>query len=58
MLPLISRYLEEGNNPDQPGRLAEWLYTRTAFYVWPIPGKWYDIGTPETLEQADREFSA
>ena len=58
VLPLISRYLEEGNNPDQPGRLAEWLYTRTPFYAWAIPGRWYDIGTPETLEQADREFSA
>jgi len=58
VLPLIGRYLAEGNNPDQPGRLAEWLYTRTPFFVWPIPGKWYDIGTPETLEQADREFGA
>jgi glucose-1-phosphate thymidylyltransferase len=57
VLPLIGRYLEDGNNPDQPGRLAEWMYKRTPFYVWPIPGKWYDIGTPETLEQADREFS-
>jgi glucose-1-phosphate thymidylyltransferase len=57
VLPLIGRYLEDGNNPDQPGRLAEWMYERTPFYVWPIPGKWYDIGTPETLEQADREFS-
>jgi glucose-1-phosphate thymidylyltransferase len=57
VLPLVGRYLAEGNNPDQPGRLVEWMYKRTPFYVWPVPGKWYDIGTPETLEQADREFS-
>ena len=57
VLPLVGRYLAEGNNPDQPGRLVEWMYEQTPFYVWPIPGKWYDIGTPETLEQADREFS-
>jgi glucose-1-phosphate thymidylyltransferase len=56
-LPLIGRYLQEGNNPDQPGRLVEWMYERTPFYVWQVPGRWYDIGSPETLEQADRELS-
>jgi glucose-1-phosphate thymidylyltransferase len=57
VLPLIREYLDEGNNPDQPGRLVEWLYKRLPFYVWQVPGRWYDIGSPETLEQADREFS-
>jgi len=57
VLPLIRKYLEAGNNPDQPGRLVEWMYERTPFYVWQVPGRWYDIGSPETLEQADREFS-
>ena len=56
-LPLIGRYLAEGNNPDQPGRLVGWMYTRTPVYVWPVPGRWYDIGSPETLEQADRELT-
>src|SRR5688572_17450632 len=27
-LPLIRQYVAEGNNPDQPGRLVQWLYTR------------------------------
>jgi glucose-1-phosphate thymidylyltransferase len=57
VLPLIDRYLAEGNNPDQPGRLVEWMYERTPFYAWQVPGPWYDIGSPETLEQADRELS-
>jgi glucose-1-phosphate thymidylyltransferase len=57
VLPLIDRYLAEGNNPDQPGRLVGWMYERMPFYVWQVPGRWYDIGSPETLEQADREFS-
>jgi glucose-1-phosphate thymidylyltransferase len=57
VLTLIDRYLAEGNNPDQPGRLVEWMYERVPFYVWQVPGRWYDIGSPETLEQADREFS-
>jgi glucose-1-phosphate thymidylyltransferase len=57
-LPLVGRYLEEGNNPDQPGRLVEWLYPRTAVHTWRLPGTWYDIGSAETLEEADRIFSA
>jgi glucose-1-phosphate thymidylyltransferase len=56
-LPLVSKYLDEGNNPDQPGRLIEWLYRRQPVYVWSVPGVWLDIGSPETLAEADRVFS-
>ncbi len=56
-LPLIRQYLAEDNNPDQPGRLIEWLYPRTSVYTWRLPGQWYDIGSAETLEEADRIFS-
>jgi glucose-1-phosphate thymidylyltransferase len=57
VLPLVRTYLDERNNPDQPGRLVEWLYTRLPFYTWQVPGRWYDIGSKETLDLADREFS-
>jgi glucose-1-phosphate thymidylyltransferase len=57
VFPLIREYLREGNNPDQPGRLPEWLYPRTPVYTWQLPGEWYDIGSAETLEEADRIFS-
>ena len=56
-LPLVKRYLDEGNNADQPGRLVEWLYTRTPVYTWRVPGRWYDIGSKETLREADEAFS-
>jgi glucose-1-phosphate thymidylyltransferase len=56
-LPLIRQYLVEGNNPDQPGRLVEWLYSRVDFYTWRVPGRWYDIGSAETLREADEAFS-
>jgi glucose-1-phosphate thymidylyltransferase len=56
-LPLIRQYLEEGNNPDQPGRLVQWLYPRTPFYTWRVPGVWYDVGSKETLEEANRIFA-
>ena len=32
-LPLIKQYIAEGNNPDQPGRLVQWLYPRLPVYT-------------------------
>jgi len=56
-LGVVGEYLAAGNNPDQPGRLIEWLYPRTPVYAWRVPGRWYDIGSAETLAEADRAFS-
>ena len=56
-LALIKQYMAEGNNPDQPGRLVQWLYPRTQFYTWRVPGIWYDIGSKETLEEANKIFA-
>jgi len=56
-VPLIRQYIAEGNNPDQPGRLVQWLYPRTAVYTWRVPGVWYDIGSKETLEEANQIFA-
>lgn len=56
-LSLIDQYIDEGNNPDQPGRLVQWMYQRVPFYTWKVPGLWYDIGSIETLEEANQVFS-
>ena len=56
-LALIKQYIAEGNNPDQPGRLVQWLYPRTPVYTWRVPGLWYDIGSKETLEEANEIFA-
>lgn len=56
-LPLVAQYLAEGNNPDQPGRLVQWLYPRTPVFTWTVPGIWYDIGSKETLDEANRIFA-
>jgi glucose-1-phosphate thymidylyltransferase len=56
-LPLIGDYLAGGNNPDQPGRLIQWLYPRVPVYTWLVPGLWYDIGSKESLAEADAVFS-
>ena len=57
-LPMIHQYIQERNNPDQPGRLIQWLYPRTPVYTWKVPGLWYDIGSKETLEQANKIFAS
>ena len=56
-LALIKQYIAEGNNPDQPGRLVQWLYPRVPVYTWRVPGLWYDIGSKETLEEANKIFA-
>jgi glucose-1-phosphate thymidylyltransferase len=56
-LRLVREYLEDGNNPDQPGRLVQWLYPRTPVYGWRVPGRWFDVGSKETLAEADQAFT-
>jgi glucose-1-phosphate thymidylyltransferase len=58
ILPLIHEYMAAGNNPDQPGRLVQWLYPRVPVFTWRVPGVWYDIGSFEHLEEANRIFGA
>jgi len=55
-LPLVTTYLAAGNNPDQPGRFIQWLYTRTPVKTFQIRGTWFDIGSKETLEEANQIF--
>ncbi|MGA2175905.1 MAG: nucleotidyltransferase family protein [Verrucomicrobiota bacterium] len=57
-LPFIRQYIAEKNNPDQPGRLVQWLYKRTPVYTWRVPGIWFDIGSKESLEEANRIFAS
>src|SRR5204863_6684115 len=54
VLTLLTTYLAAGNNPDQPGRFVQWLYTRKPIKTFQITGKWLDIGSKETLENADK----
>ena len=56
-VPLFKTYVDEGNNPDQPGRFVQWLYKRKPVKTWLVPGTWFDIGSSDTLEQASRIFA-
>jgi glucose-1-phosphate thymidylyltransferase len=57
VLPLFTTYIAAGNNPDQPGRFVQWLYTRKPVKTFQIKGKWLDIGSKETLEGANKVFA-
>ncbi len=56
-LPLIHQYIAEGNNPDQPGRLVQWFYTRQPVFTYMIQGHWFDIGSQETYDEANKIFA-
>jgi glucose-1-phosphate thymidylyltransferase len=57
-LPLVDRYLAEGNSPDQPGRLIEWLQAREPVYGFIFDDPWYDIGDLDQLLVADNHMRA
>lgn len=56
VLPLFTTYVAAGNNPDQPGLFLQWLYPRKPVNTFQITGLWLDIGSKETLEEANRLF--
>jgi len=55
-VPLVRTYLDDGNPPDQPGRLVGWLYQREPVYGWAFDAGWYDIGDHEQLLEADNRL--
>jgi glucose-1-phosphate thymidylyltransferase len=55
-VPLVERYLEEGNSPDQPGRFVAWLVPRAPVYGYRFEGEWRDIGDAEQLLEADNRL--
>ncbi len=57
VLSLFTTYLAAGNNPDQPGLFLQWLYPRKPVNTFEIKGRWLDIGSKETLENADKIFA-
>ena len=57
VLPLFTTYIAAGNNPDQPGLFLQWLYPRKPVNTFQITGQWLDIGSKETLEEANKLFA-
>jgi len=57
-VPLVDRYVAEGNAPDQPGRLVAWLREREPVYAYRFDEEWFDIGDHEQLLEADNRLRA
>jgi glucose-1-phosphate thymidylyltransferase len=57
-VPLLRRYLDEGNPPDHPGRLVGWLVPQAPVYGYTAGGDWRDIGDEGQLLEADNRFRA
>ena len=55
-LKRFDEYIESGRSPDAPGHFVEWLCRVEPVYAHRIRGTVIDIGNPETLEQARREY--
>ncbi|OGS35172.1 MAG: hypothetical protein A2474_05175 [Elusimicrobia bacterium RIFOXYC2_FULL_34_12] len=55
-LSLILKYVNDGNNPDQPGRYIQWLHKRDSVYGFVFSDKWYDIGDLNQYNQANAEY--
>lgn len=56
-VPMFTTYTAAGNNLDQPGRFIQWLYKQTPIKTEQIRGTWFDIGSKETLEAANKMFA-
>ena len=55
-VPLIDKYLKEGNNPDAPGYFVGWLVNETDVYAYQFDVMASDIGTPESYYEAQKLF--
>jgi glucose-1-phosphate thymidylyltransferase len=55
-VPLLERYLDDGNPPDPPGRFVAWLNDREPVYGFRFDEEWLDIGDASQLLEADNLY--
>ena len=55
-IPLIKKYLDDGNNPDAPGFFPSWLHKIKPVYAYKFKGECYDIGTHESYAEVCEKF--
>jgi len=53
----ILTYLDKGENPDTIGFFIKWLIKRERVFGFAFSGKWFDIGSLESLKEADLIYS-
>lgn len=52
----ITEYLGSTQKQDAPGYYATWLLDRIKLYAFQFPGRWYDIGSLEQLQEASTNY--
>lgn len=55
---LIFDYLKESNKADKAGDYIRWISQCQSVYGYVFKGKWYDIGSIESYQEAQNEFSS
>lgn len=55
-LPLLSDYIQQSNKTDKAGDYIHWLTERSTVFGFQFKGKWYDIGSIETYQEAQERF--
>ena len=53
---LIEKYISQGNNPDKTGDFIEWLHKREKVYAHITDKIWYDIGSLDQLQKANKHY--
>jgi glucose-1-phosphate thymidylyltransferase len=53
----LQAFIDETNNPDTTGGYLQWLHKKTPIYGFKFSGKWYDIGSLESYNDAQANFS-
>ena len=53
----IVNYLKEGNKPDAPGYLVEYLYKKYPVYAYKFEGNCYDVGTFDSLNLVREKYN-
>jgi glucose-1-phosphate thymidylyltransferase len=48
----FSEYLDDDNNPDEPGWFIQWLQEHRPVHAFTFEEAWFDIGTPESYLDA------
>ena len=57
LLVKIKEYINSGNNADRMGDFLIWLMKEQSLHSFIFSEKWFDIGSPETYQVAQDEFS-
>ncbi len=56
VIPMIKQYLDEGNKPDAPSYLVEYIYQKTPSYGYVFDEAFYDVGSHESLALVRKKY--